>query len=509
MDERIIINTPSDVERSAPDGPVTRRNLYTNTAQNKNIPSKLQAVVDDTFQGQTSFESLIQFKDQEELHKAISQLIIRFDTKPDYYTKKDYQLLIAVLTGGLNFLDTQCNNNIPDLSDIYAKIQILEDKLNTVSSDLADFERDATLILNQIILDLHTVSAVTIPQIQTDLLNLTQVVNSVQNQSNQNTSDIVNLDFRVSQLEANQNQQYLVEGSGIDITNDVVSAVSTETFTVSNVNIGGYTDGMVITEDTPILEILKTILQKVVDVKATAPIAKLTGTAYKAEFGAKTTSSATIKLTQGYFDSVDSSWNSGKQYMDCKISGINDDWNWVIADDGMSAMTLNEYVADKYQKFSVDGVTITQNTVIPKKSNNEDSTVQYTKTTLPVSGSIEVIPYYNIYFGPISTTDINTVTSTDVRVLENVIKAEFPISAKTSSGEYEGKGQSILIACPSEYKLDGIVSSVGLDLMLNFSQTTTLNVVCGGGTEVPYTLYLYPISNGANQAYKNLIFKLV
>jgi hypothetical protein len=49
MDERIIINTPSDVERSAPDGPVTRRNLYTNTAQNKNIPSKLQAVVDDTF----------------------------------------------------------------------------------------------------------------------------------------------------------------------------------------------------------------------------------------------------------------------------------------------------------------------------------------------------------------------------------------------------------------------------------------------------------------------------
>jgi hypothetical protein len=75
-------------------------------------------------------------------------LIIRFDTKPDYYTKKDYQLLIAVLTGGLNFLDTQCNNNIPDLSDIYAKIQILEDKLNTVSSDLADFERDAALILN-------------------------------------------------------------------------------------------------------------------------------------------------------------------------------------------------------------------------------------------------------------------------------------------------------------------------------------------------------------------------
>jgi hypothetical protein len=34
--------------------------------------------------------------------------------------------------------------------------------------------------------------------------------------------------------------------------------------------------------------------------------------------------------------------------MDCKISGINDDWDWVISDDGMSAMTLNEYVADKY-----------------------------------------------------------------------------------------------------------------------------------------------------------------
>jgi hypothetical protein len=47
---------------------------------------------------------------------------------------------------------------------------------------------------------------------------------------------------------------------------------------------------MVITEDTPILEILKTILQKVVDVKAIAPTAKLTGTSFGAEFGSKTTS---------------------------------------------------------------------------------------------------------------------------------------------------------------------------------------------------------------------------
>ena len=46
----------------------------------------------------------VKIENGEKLKELMSELIIRFDTKPDYYTKKDYQLLLAVLTGGLSYL---------------------------------------------------------------------------------------------------------------------------------------------------------------------------------------------------------------------------------------------------------------------------------------------------------------------------------------------------------------------------------------------------------------------
>jgi hypothetical protein len=52
----------------------------------------------------------------------------------------------------------------------------------------------------------------------------------------------------------------LSAGNGIEIDSNTISAKTTESFKVSNVNIGGYVDGMVISENTPIVDILKTIL---------------------------------------------------------------------------------------------------------------------------------------------------------------------------------------------------------------------------------------------------------
>jgi hypothetical protein len=41
-----VITVPANVERSAPDGPITYRSLDTNAAQNKDLPNVLEAVVD-------------------------------------------------------------------------------------------------------------------------------------------------------------------------------------------------------------------------------------------------------------------------------------------------------------------------------------------------------------------------------------------------------------------------------------------------------------------------------
>lgn len=98
------INVYSDIERTAPDGISRRRNLDTTTAQNSALPDRLQAIVDEAHQSSSIFSKYPQIGDKEQLEKLLAQLIIRFDTRPDYYTKKDYQLLISILCGTLQHL---------------------------------------------------------------------------------------------------------------------------------------------------------------------------------------------------------------------------------------------------------------------------------------------------------------------------------------------------------------------------------------------------------------------
>jgi hypothetical protein len=62
-----IINTASDIQRSAPDGSVTRRNLDTADPRNASLPRKMQAVVDEAYRTSSIFVGLPQVKTKEEL----------------------------------------------------------------------------------------------------------------------------------------------------------------------------------------------------------------------------------------------------------------------------------------------------------------------------------------------------------------------------------------------------------------------------------------------------------
>jgi len=137
----------------------------------------------------------------------------------------------------------------------------------------------------------------------------------------------------------------------------------------------------------------------------------------------------------------------------------------------MKATSTNTYVATSVQTFSVSSVSISQNTIIPKKSNGENSDVSYNNTSLSVSGSIKVTPYYKLYFGPIAATDITSIIASDIKQLENTLQADFPLSSKTTTGSYTGKGKSILIACPESYKLDGVTDGMGNSILALFQQT--------------------------------------
>ena len=65
--------------------------------------------------------------------------MIRFDTRPDHYTKKDYQLLLSVIIGSIGFLQ----NNGGDVEKTVAEIT---DKLESVLEDVATTTESITEI---------------------------------------------------------------------------------------------------------------------------------------------------------------------------------------------------------------------------------------------------------------------------------------------------------------------------------------------------------------------------
>ena len=90
----LINNTPTDVERPATQGPVTVRPLDPALPENKDIPIILDKVLTGVINGNNDYFDPNDFTDPikslKELERTLSELIIRFDTNPEYYTKKDY-----------------------------------------------------------------------------------------------------------------------------------------------------------------------------------------------------------------------------------------------------------------------------------------------------------------------------------------------------------------------------------------------------------------------------------
>lgn len=89
----------------------TQRPLCTEFPQNKDIINKLEAIFNsekitecshDLFTGDYNTISNI-----EDLKKALSEILIRFDTNPEHYTKSDYATLMKLLYSTLLYLYKQ------------------------------------------------------------------------------------------------------------------------------------------------------------------------------------------------------------------------------------------------------------------------------------------------------------------------------------------------------------------------------------------------------------------
>lgn len=98
---------PSEVGTSSTTGSTSLRGTYANLPQNANLIKCLQKITEGVFEGSSNLfadGNYDKIDNIVELQKFLTQVIIRFDNNPDYYTKRDYQYLIALLYRSLLYL---------------------------------------------------------------------------------------------------------------------------------------------------------------------------------------------------------------------------------------------------------------------------------------------------------------------------------------------------------------------------------------------------------------------
>lgn len=279
---------------------------------------------------------------------------------------------------------------------------------------------------------------------------------------------------------------------------------------VMGVTVGNLTDGVTLKEGDSLQEILQKILCKTIDVKAQAPTAALTpNQTTSLEYGSKVTATPmTITLTQGKF--VGDTGYSYSKNMDCKITAATiDSADATIAANGLTATYTVPGFTLTAAKTVKGTASVGANTVVPVKNDGTNSSVTYAGGVITCSGQRTWNPVYKAFVGYNAAKTIAELNSTAIRNL-NAAKVDIPIaaSAQTIVGASVKKsdGKSIIIACPPGYKLTGIQNGLGASILGNFTVSGTVSVNCADNADAAkdYTVYIYPIGNGAVVEYKNV-----
>lgn len=444
MSELKFKPVPYDIVTSASTGRMTVRGTDTDALYNSNLLTRLQAIADSVTDG-NMFNEGVDFGiyDLENLQRLLTQVVIRFDNDPNYYTKRDYQYLIWYLCKSLKYLE---NNDVT--KEDFNKIQKSAEEL------------------------LARIEAL---EIETDELK---------DQDLKILEDIENL---------KNNQQVLKAGDSIEIDeNNKIHAIISEDIQVT-IPVGGLNRTIKAGED--ITSVLKKLLQVVIGVKVVNPTLSLSGSNKSEEYGTSIPeTNLSISLNQGYFEPADSRWNGAKQYMDCAITSVSvSGQSAKITDKTSASFTIPAQTLTSVKTYSITDNTVSANNVTPVNSNNQEITDEkgFTGGKVKSSGTITFTPYYYAFIGGVDVESISEITSTNIR---SVAAHQLPVTptAKTLLNRQptsNGAKKAILIACPSVYQLISVQSELGTDMTDSFDLRGSVNVKCGEET-VLYNCYL-------------------
>lgn len=445
MSELKFKPVPYDIVTSASTGRMTVRGTDANAPYNSNLLNRLQAIVTSSADN-NMFDEGVDFGDfsLENLQELLTQVVIRFDNDPNYYTKRDYQYLIWYLCKSLKYLE---NNDV-------------------TKEDFNNIQKSAEELLARI-------EAL---EIETDELK---------DQDLQILEDIENL---------KKNQQVLEAGDSIEIDEDnKINAIISEDIQVT-IPVGGLNRTIKAGED--ITSVLKELLQVVIGVKAVNPTLSLSGSNKSEEYGTSIPETKlAISLNQGYFEPADSRWNGEKQYMNCAITSVSvSGQSATVTNQTSASFTIPGQTLTSVKTYSITDNNVSANSVVPVNSNNQSISEEkgFTGGKVKSSGTITFTPYYYAFIGGVDVKSIDELTSDKIRSIKNdSYHLDVNPSSKTflSGKVTSNDGKPVLIACPSCYKLVAIHNSLGQPDFDSYDQQKTVKVKCGE-KEVEYTCYM-------------------
>lgn len=126
-------------------------------------------------------------------------------------------------------------------------------------------------------------------------------------------------------------------------------------------------------------------------------------------------------------------------------------------------------------------------------------------TTKPnTSANMTITAKYKYFMGGSQLQDPNSLDSDAIRGLTK--KDWLTIDGTTTISTWQSPGYSVVIACPTKYKLNTITDSMGNSYLGKFSKTAT-KAVKTGEIDTNYTVYMYPLENNDKMDFKNITFK--
>lgn len=283
-----------------------------------------------------------------------------------------------------------------------------------------------------------------------------------------------------------------VSGSGSE-----GSSATDKPITVTGVSVGNLSNGFVIPEGSTLTDVLELLLCKTIGVKSVSPSVVLTGESLGSTYEVGTT----VNLQLGYvFTDGKFVGETGYSYSvnaNCAVKEAVYSKNGAVLGSSSDSLVVPEGDTKYMVSVKYDG-----STVVPVNNMGEDVNVSIAAGTATSTKSVKGL--YKYFVGYSAKTSYDQFTSDDVRAL-NASTGYLSGNKSVAESAMTSNGTSIVIACPSKYTLKSIQNGVGASILANFKSGEV--AVRTGDIDTMYTVYVYPITNGAQVEFKNIIFE--